>query len=69
MKLVKIDLVVKDQRAGDLVQALNAILPNLVLDGEIPNCVISQVMIKGVPNRVMSSLTTLERDELGNVDD
>ena len=69
MKLVKIDLVVKDARAGDLVQALNSMLPELVSSGEIPNCVVSQVMIRGVPNRVMSSLTTLERDELGNVDD
>ena len=69
MKLIKIDLVVKDQRAGDLVQALNEMIPSLVLSGEIPNCVVNKVVIQGVPNRVMASLTTLERDELGNIDD
>lgn len=64
-KIVQISLVVQDDRAADLKEAISTVLQFAKMDGDIPDHEVGEVRIKNVSAKVMSNLTTEQREGLG----
>lgn len=63
-KMVRIDLVVKDDRAADLVEAIRTVLQFAKMDGDVPDHEIGDVAVRSVSSKVMAGLTTSQREDL-----
>lgn len=64
MKLLRLDLVVHDERAADLLEAMREHFEYCGEDPNVPGFVFVDYEIRGVPSKHMAKLTTDERESL-----
>ena len=64
MRMVRIDIVTSDDRAGDLMVELRDAVERMIEDGDLPMGVVAVTDIRSCSSKAASALTRDQRDEL-----